>query len=648
MNKHEQSLSIAGLIVALGIIYGDIGTSPLYVMKAIIGERPISDILVLGGISCIFWTLTLQTTFKYVLLALNADNDGEGGIFALFNLVKKNHHGLIVPAVIGAAALLADGVITPPISVTSAVEGLKILSPSLSPVPIVMVILSFIFLFQRFGTRIVGQFFGPIMLLWFILLGLLGLRELVENPAIFKAISPHYALDLLIHYPGGLVILGAVFLCTTGAEALYSDLGHCGKNNIRMSWILVKVSLILNYFGQGAYLLKHLGEELKGNPFYEIIPANFLIPGIIIATVAAVIASQALISGSFTLINEAINHQLWPKVMVHYPTDIKGQLYIPSVNFLLWMGCLGVVLYFKESAMMEGAYGLSITLAMLMTTILMAKYLQLRSGPKAFWVLVVFLGIYLPIETSFLVANMSKFLHGGYVTVLIGLVIILIMVIWVRAAAIKGGLQEMLSLPKYLQDLKDLSNDNSISKFSTHLVYLTTNGNLEEIDQKILYSIFYKRPKKADIFWFVHIEVTNEPYTMEYKVDILAPEDVVRLTFFLGFRIEQRIGQFVKIVVEDMVRSKRIDITSRYTTLREKQIAGDFHFIILERYLSEENDLPFLDQLVLNTYFFIKKFTSSRDRWYALDSSSTTIEKVPLIIRPHQGIKLTEIGQRQR
>jgi len=644
-NHNSHRLSGAGLLISLGIIYGDIGTSPLYVMKAIIlgGGNIINQELIYGALSCIFWTLTLQTTVKYVTLTLRADNNGEGGIFSLYTLVRRKAKWLTIPAIIGGSALLADGIITPPISVSSAVEGLRLLYPNIPTIPIVISILTVIFILQSFGTQMVGKTFGPAMLLWFTMLGVLGFVNLLHHPEILKAINPYYAYRLLFMYPGGFWLLGAVFLCTTGAEALYSDLGHCGRENIRISWIFVKTCLLLNYFGQGAWLTLHLGNSLseRDNPFYTIMPAWFLIPGITIATIAAIIASQALITGSFTLIGEAIRLNIWPKVRLIYPTNVKGQLYVPSVNRLLWLGCIAIVLYFRESTNMEAAYGLSITITMLATTVLMCYYLYMKKFPII--VVVLFLLVYLSIEVSFLVANLIKFPHGGWVTVLIGTILVSLMSIWLRAFYIKRRLTEYVKLNQYIEFLKELSEDNSIPKYSTHLIYMTSADRKDDVESKIIYSIFQKRPKRADIYWFLHVDTTDEPYTMEYKVRHIAPNDIIRVDFRLGFRVEQRINLFFRKVIENLVRNKEVDITSRYESLSKANVIGDFRFVVLEKYLSLENELPFLDKLVMEAYFYVKEFTSSEDKWFGLDTSSVKVEKVPLIINPVRKIELTRV-----
>jgi KUP system potassium uptake protein len=641
-HKHRSKATAAGLLVAMGIIYGDIGTSPLYVMQSIIGDNPINSLTVLGGLSCIFWTLTLQTTLKYVILILRADNKGEGGIFALFALVRRHAKWLTLPAIIGGATLLADGIITPPISVSSAIEGLKMLhhkdgTPFVTDtVPIVIVILTVLFIFQIFGTKVVGKLFGPIMLLWFSMLAITGLIWIGQDWTIFRALSPVYAWELLTTHQSGTAgfwTLGAVFLCTTGAEALYSDLGHCGKENIRISWIFVKIALVLQYFGQGAWLLAHEGALLGARkPIFELLPREFLFTGIMIATAAAVIASQALISGSFTLISEAIRLNLWPRVRLVYPSDQKGQLYVPSINILLWLGCVGVVLWFKESANMEAAYGLAITMTMLMTTSLMAYYLHIKKVDM--WWILLFLAVYVTLEGSFLVANLQKFWHGGYVSLIIAGVIILIMLIWFRATAIKKKLTEYEKLSDYIEPLKELSKDETIPKYATHLVFMSNAGRVTDIESKIIYSIFQRRPKRADIYWFVHVDTLDDPYTMDYKVTVIERDDIIKVNFKLGFKVEQRINLYFRKVVEEMVSRGEVDITSRYKSLNEQNVIGDFRFVVLEKFLSFDNELPLLDRMVMKAYFFVKQFTHSEDKYFGLDSDAVKLEKVPMIIKP--------------
>lgn len=648
-NLHSK-LSAAGLLVTLGIIYGDIGTSPLYVMKAIIGDSPISKELILGGLSCIFWTLTLQTTLKYVIITLSADNHGEGGIFALYALVKRTKiQWLIVPAIIGGSALLADGIITPPISVSSAVEGLRIFKPDIPTIPIVISILFVLFTIQQFGTKLVGKFFAPMMLIWFSMLAVLGVIQMVTNLDVFNALNPYYAYHLLTSDVSdqGFFILGAVFLCTTGAEALYSDMGHCGRKNIRISWIFVKTALILNYFGQGAYLLAHEGKTLQQlgssnpNPFYLIMETWFQPIGIVIATMAAVIASQALISGSFTLINEAMRLNFWPKVKINFPTDVKGQLYIPSINWLLFLGCVGIVIHFEESSNMEHAYGLAIVLCMIMTTVLLNFYLIMKRV-KWYFIAPLIL-IYILIEFSFLAANVVKFFDGGYVTLLIAMVLIGIMSTWYLAKKISKSYTKIVKINDYKKVLADLSVDLSIPKYATHLVYMTNSNRSDEIEEKVMYSILQKRPKRADLYWFIHVNILSEPYRKEYRVIEIVKDDIYRIDFYLGFREPTKINLMFKQVIKEMVSNGEVDITSRYESLSKNHIIGDFKFVLSEKFLSNDSDLTFFEKIVMNTYFLLKKLSLSEEKGFGLDSSSVKVEQFPLVLHAPENIEMHRI-----
>ena len=646
----HSKLTIGGLLVTLGIIYGDIGTSPLYVMKAIIGLNHIIDKdIVLGGLSCIFWTLTLQTTLKYVILTLSADNHGEGGIFALYALVKRTKiQWLIVPAIIGGSALLADGIITPPISVSSAVEGIRSFYPNINTVPIVIGILFVLFTIQQFGTKLVGKFFAPMMLIWFGMLGILGVIQIGYNFEVFKALNPYYAIHLLKIHPDGFYVLGFVFLCTTGAEALYSDMGHCGRKNIRISWIFVKTTLVLNYFGQGAYLIKFHGKTLmelggkNANPFYLIMESWFLPFGIIIATMAAVIASQALISGSFTLINEAMRLNFWPKVKIKYPTDLKGQLYIPSINWLLFFGCVGIVLHFKESGKMEAAYGLAIVLCMIMTTILLNYYLIMKR--VSMFLIVPVIAVYLTIEGCFLVANLDKFPHGGYVTLMIASVLIGIMTVWFLAKKISKAYTKIVKIETYKKVLAELSVDLSIPKYATHLIYMTNSNRTDEIEEKVMYSILQKRPKRADMYWFIHVNILSEPYKKEYKVTEIIKDDLYRVDFNLGFREATKINLMFKEVIRDMVSKGEVDVTSRYESLNKNNIIGDFKFVLSEKFLSNDSDLTFFEKIVMNSYFIIKKLSLSEGNAFGLDNSSVKIEQFPLVLHAPEKIEMTRIN----
>ncbi|BAU53083.1 KUP/HAK/KT family potassium transporter [Mucilaginibacter gotjawali] len=635
MSNHKdlQKLTAAGLLISLGIIYGDIGTSPLYVFKAIVGSQRINETLILGGVSCIFWTLTLQTTLKYVVITLRADNKGEGGIFSLFSLVRRRAKWLIIPAVIGGCALLADGIITPPISVSAAIEGLQAYYPHLRTVPIVIGILLGLFVIQKFGTSLVGKAFGPMMFIWFTMMAVLGIVFIAQMPSIIRALNPYYAYLILSTNPNAFIILGAVFLCTTGAEALYSDLGHCGRKNIQTSWIYVKSSLILNYLGQAVWLLQHNGKVMNlnlHNPFYEIMPTWFLLYGIGIATVATIIASQALITGSFTLIAEAVRLNLWPKVRINYPTMQKGQLYVPSVNWLLCAGCVGVVLLFKHSDNMEAAYGLSITVAMLMTTILVSNFLRRKKLPR--YIVSVFLAVYLFIEGAFLAGNLVKFIHGGWFTLSVGFILFTIMWSWHTARRIRNRYVKFINIEDYYGILKELSDDETVPKYASQLVYLTSANFDSEIEAKIIYSILQKQPKRADVYWLVHVDVVDEPYKKEYEVQFLVPNKLIRVDFKLGFRVEQQINLLFRRVVEDLVKKGEVDITSRYKSLNKHKIVGDFRFVVIEKVLSRSHNLSLFERFIMGFYVYLKKVSLSEERGFGLDLSFVTVEKVPLML----------------
>ena len=638
--KHLDQLTAAGLLVAVGIVFGDIGTSPLYTYRAIIEERAVTETLALGGASAIFWTLTFQTTLKYVLITLRADNNGEGGIFSLFALIRRYAKWLLFPAIAGGSFLIADSIITPPISVSSAIEGLLPLYPDLPTVPIVLAILLLLFVVQQVGTNVLGKAFGPIMVVWFTMIGIIGGAQIVQNPAVVRALNPYYAYDMIINYPEGFWLLGGVFLCSTGAEALYSDMGHVGRKNVQVSWVYVKICLMLCYLGQAAWLLGHLGKPLGNqNPFFGLVPGWFLLPSIGIATLATIIASQALISGTFTLVSEALRLTLLPKMRIVFPSNMRGQVYIPAFNWLLMAGCFGVVLYFRESKNMEAAFGLSVNLTMLMTTVLLAMYLY----SKHVNVLIVglLLVVYLFIEGSFLIANLRKFTNGGWVSLLLGAIMMAVMLVWYYGSRIKRRITQYVSLRDHLPMLKQLSNDESIPKYATNLVYLTSSDNPKQVEEHIVDSILEGQPKRADVYWLIHVELVDDPFTTEYSVDILEPEEVVRITFRLGFRVQPRINLMFRKVVEEMVRCHEITLNPKYKPLgTHPNFIGDFRFIVINRFLSYENELGSVDSFVMSNYFSLKRVSLADERAYGLDTQNVTTEQVPLIVRPAEFVRL--------
>ncbi|HQE33727.1 MAG TPA: KUP/HAK/KT family potassium transporter [Flavobacterium alvei] len=646
-NGIKSKVTIASLLVALGIIYGDIGTSPLYVFKAIIGTREINMMLVYGGVSCVFWTLVFQTTIKYIWLTLRADNHGEGGIFSLYALVRRYGKKLVIPTILGATTLLADGIITPPISVSSAIEGLSmvkglediIIPGNLLTIGIVVGILSLLFFFQRFGTQVIGKTFGPIMSIWFTMLVVFGVRQILIHPNILLALNPYFAYDLLANYPNGFWLLGAVFLCTTGAEALYSDLGHCGIKNIRITWIYVKISLITAYLGQAAWLM-HQGQPLLNgrNPFFEIIPNWFLLPSVIIATSATIIASQALISGSFTLISEAMNLNFWPRVTVKQPSDSKGQIYIPSINSLLWFGCVLMMVYFKESTHMEAAYGFSITITMMMTSVLLGYFLYFRLKWNKVYV-VLFLTVFGAIEIAFFIANVAK-IKERWMFLFFELFIFIVMYVWYFARKINNRYTKFIELGKYSEQLTELSQDFSIPKFATHLVYLTKADRRHEIEEKIIQSIFSKKPKRGDVYWFLHINRTEDPFTLSYNVSELVDDKVIKVNINIGFRIQPRTELYFKKIVQDLVANKELNLHIRPDGSTKYNNEPDFRFVVFKKFLSVENEFTIRDGLLLKGYFMLKLLGLSDERAFGLDKSDVEVEQIPLVYQPITNIQL--------
>ncbi|MFN8283463.1 MAG: KUP/HAK/KT family potassium transporter [Chitinophagales bacterium] len=641
-SNHLSKLSAAGVLVTLGIIFGDIGTSPIYVLKAILGmaHGQVSEAVVLGGVSCVFWTLTFIVTIKYVILALNADNNGEGGIFALYALVRRyKAKWTIIPALIGCASLLADGFITPPISISSAIEGLTILYPTLETVPIVIAILLGIFLFQQFGTNKIGNLFGPIMTIWFIMIATLGFTQVIEHPQVFKALNPMYAINFVVFYPGGIWFLGAVFLCCTGGEALYSDLGHCGKQNIRVSWSVVKICLLLSYFGQAAFILHHPEIDYANKaPFFAIMPDWFLKFGIVIATMATIIASQALISGCFTLVNEAMKLKLWPNQRIIYPSVVQGQIYIPFINWLLFLGCLAVVLVFRESGRMEAAYGLAISLNMLMTTSLLAYYLHIKRKPVYF--VYGFLIFFMWLEITYLTANLSKFSHGGWFAVAIAIGIFGVMYLFYLGKNLRKKHIEFVEIKDYLDDLVDLQNDTTIPKEATNLVFMCNANDKKHIDSNIIYSIFRKKPKRADTYWFVHVDITNEPYGASYSVETVIPQKCIFIRLKFGFKVEHKVHVMFTKIVEDMEKRGEIDLLSHYASLRKHGYPADFKYVILNSLVSIDNKLNPWEQFLIKSYNLVKGLSVPTVVDFGLEKTNCRVENVPIRIAQKSHIEI--------
>ncbi len=646
---NTKKISMAGLLVAMGVVYGDIGTSPLYVMKSIVedngGLTGINPDFVIGSVSLIFWTLILLTTIKYVVIALNADNHGEGGIFSLYTLVRKGGKYLIIPAMIGGAALLADGVLTPAVTVTTAIEGLRGIPQFFDRfgnnqnviVIITLVIIFVLFMVQRFGTDIVGKAFGPIMFAWFTFLGVMGLLNFSQDWTVIRALNPYYAIQLLFSADNklGLFILGNIFLATTGAEALYSDLGHVGKRNIRLSWPYVKICLVINYFGQAAWLLNVYqnpeAQQIKNlNPFFQMMPQSWIVIGVAFATVAAVIASQALITGSFTLVSEAIKLKLLPRLKIMYPGNSIGQMYIPAVNLILWIACSLVVVTFRTSHHMEAAYGLSITVTMLMTTALLYFYLIQNGHSRWFAYLVIF--FFGAIEVVFFISSVVKFFRGGFVAVLIGLIILVVMFIWEQGNIIRESSTEDVSLRDYIPQLKELRDDASLPIYQTNVVFLVPDMAEDKVGRQFIYSILDKRPKRARVYWFVHVEVTDEPYTKEYQVDMMGTDFIVQVNLFLGFRVQQEINVYVRQVIHDLMKQGRLPKQPQRYSLTPGREVGDFQFVLIDEVVSNVTTLGKWQRQIMQAKLAIKKIATSPETWFGLEYSEVKHETVPLII----------------
>ena len=643
--KHHfdiNKLSVAGLLVTLGIVFGDIGTSPLYTVKAIInGAGTFNELLVYGSLSCIFWTLTLQTSIKYVVITLRADNKGEGGIFALFALIRKKTSWAAILTMIGGGALLADGVITPAITVTSSIEGLKLFNTAIPVIPIVLLIFAGLFFMQQFGTNIVGAAFGPTMVIWFLMLGILGFSQIILYPQILHALNPAYAMTFLTQYPGGFILLGAVFLCTTGAEALYSDLGHCGRTNIRVSWIFVKTALIMNYFGQGAWLMMNYTPGSGITPFFAIMPKWFLLIGIIISTIASIIASQALISGSYTLISEAVSLNFWPKIRILNPTYVRGQVYLPFVNWSLWIMCSLVVVFFKESANMEAAYGLAISITMIMTTILLSHYLY-KSGVDRRLAIILLL-VFLTIEGSFLIANLDKFKNGGWFTILLASIYFLIMFGWYFGRKIKNRRISFLNISNYLGLFNDLRLDETVPKYATNLAYIIKANRQDQVESKVIYSIFNKFPKRADRYWLLHVDRVDEPNRFEYKVNHIIPGVLIRLDFHIGFKVDTKINLYFREVLEDLVKSGEINIDSGYDSMKKYGLPGDFKYVLIERIMLRDFRLSSTDSFIMALHRLIGHLSIPEVKALELDSTNTIVEQVPIIVNQPLEKRITSV-----
>ncbi len=640
----KKRISAATLLVAIGIVFGDIGTSPLYVFQAITGNgKNFSPDLIMGGLSAVIWTLTLIATIKYIYFALNSDNNGEGGIFALFALLKsKRIKWVIIPALIGCSTLLADGFITPAISISSAVEGIENIFPEFPVIPVVVGIIVLLFTIQQFGTSAIGKAFGPVMVIWFLFLGYLGLINIMKNPEVLKAFNPYYAYNLVVNVKGGFWVLGAVFLCTTGAEALYSDLGHCGKNNIRISWSFISVLLLLNYLGQSALCLSD-GFVLqdKQTVFYSMVPDGMLPFAIIIATTAAIIASQALITGVFTLMNEAIKLNLWTNLKVKYPSDHKGQIYIPFINWFLMAGCLLVIAIFKKSTAMEATYGLAITIDMVMTSILLCFLLMLKFPKRKVLYLITF-GVFLSIEGIFLLSNIGKIAKGGWFTLILAITFFTMLFMYFKARLLRKRITEYVPMTKIIPMLTAIKNDDKVPYEATNIVYPTRSDNPNKLDATIFYSLFKKRPRKAGVVWFIHFDILNEPWGMHYSVHEVIDKSCYYVGIHLGFKEELRTEYFMCQIQRKMVEKGELSGLSVFESVKGQFTEPDFKFIVLNSRVATNNLLTPFQILSVKIYRFIKSTGLKPAEDFGLDKTNVVVEHIPISVTKQYSQELRE------
>lgn len=643
---HKVPFSALGVIMAIGIVFGDIGTSPLYVMKAVLWALPDGQMnrpdYILGAVSCVIWTLTIQTTIKYVIITLRADNKGEGGILSLYALIREKYRWAYILAGIGAATLLADGIITPAMTVMSAVEGLNTIAPSIPVIPITLTIVLILFLVQPFGTGSLGKYFGPLMVIWFAMMALIGTSQLIQDVSVIKAFNPLYAINFLREVPQVMFILGAIFLCTTGAEALYSDLGHCGLKNIRISWIFVKIALIVNYLGQAAWIINTPGITHDINPFFAMMPEWFAFVGVAMATLAAIIASQALISGSFTVISEAISLNIWPNVKIHYPTNIKGQLFIPSINYMMLILCIIIILTMQSSMKLEAAYGLAITLSMLMTSVLLFLYFMKTNRPL--WMSIPLTLFFVFIEFSFFLANMQKFTHGGFVPIIIASILVFLMYSWYNGRRVKRHYTSYDQVDeKYTNRILQISEDTTIPKAATHLVYIVKANNKNFLESKITYSLFRRTPKRADTYWFVRIKRTDEPYEFSYETTIYVPKKIFRINIRAGFKLGIHTDKYVTLIANELERRGLVDLSSRYPSMQNAlDKRGDFSYIVVDR-IFRNVEMNLSRRITLSCYNLIKRLTTSDTQMYDIDPYLAVVETIPLKQADHTEEQLKDL-----
>ena len=649
-SKHEIPLSIGAALVALGVVYGDLGTSPVYMTKAVVsgqgGIAGMSESVVLGMLSLVIWALTLITTVKYVLVAMRADNHGEGGIFSLYSMVRKYFKFLVIPAMLGGAAFLADSILTPAVAITSAVEGLRtipVLGQTLfgsqtTLVLISLVIIGVLFFVQQAGTTSIGRLFGPVMTAWFAFIAVAGVVNMTADLSVLRAFNPMYGIRFLLgpENRAGLAVLGSVFLTITGAEALYSDMGHVGRGNIYVTWPIVKITLILNYLGQGAWLIANQHNESLAaitdlNPFFQMLVPELRPFAVVFGVVAGVIASQALITGAFTLVSEAARLSWMPRMRIFYPSQTKGQLYIPFVNVFLWLGTTAVILFFQTSHNMEAAYGLALTVTMLSTSLLLFVYIwKVRGHLLPATLFLVFFGL---VELAFFASSLTKFFHGGYVTVFMALGLLVVMLSWSAGTRVERSQRQRMDVESLLPSFERITRDDSIPLMAENLIYLTSDNDMKRIDRDIVYSVFANRPHRAHAYWVVNIVIANEPYTREYSVDSFGTHCFFRVRIRLGYKVSQHLRAFMRQIMHDMVQTGDLDPQlSPYPDFDGRDV-GDTRFVLIHKVLTPESAVPPRARLAIKIKYTIRKYVGSPIQWYGLESTAPIIEVMPLFVK---------------
>lgn len=652
-------------IVALGVVYGDIGTSPLYTAQTFLaGQGGLANMnreAVYGMLSLVFWSITLITTVKYVFVAMRTDNKGEGGIFALYSLIRRRGAWLAIPAMLGGAAFLADSVLTPAVSISSAVEGLRTIAifrpiflenENLSMM-ITIVIIVLLFSVQQRGTERIGKVFGLVVMIWFAFLALVGIMNIGDNWSVFEALNPMYGIHFLFssHNVPGLALMGTIFLSTTGAEALYSDMGHVGRGNVYVTWPFIKVALILNYFGQGSWMLRHQNDKalwsIEGlNPFFQMLGPNLRYVAVILSVTAGIIASQALITGAFTMVSEATNLNWMPHLQVRYPARTRGQLYIPVVNFVLCIATLTVLLVFRDSEHISGAYGLALTITMIATTTLLAVhmwYQKKRVGA------VIFAVLFLIIEIMFLISSMAKFMHGGWFTMLLGFIILVIMLTWKDGTRIERSQRLHMKPKDFLPVLDKLHSDFRIPYFADNIVYLTSDREMKRLDTGIFFSIFADHPKRARAWWAVSVETDDAPFTREYCVENFGTDYLFRVKIKLGFKVSPSVPAYLHQIMHDLSHTGELPRQkSVYPKVDADPDIGPIRYVLLHKALMPESNISVREALSLRMKYAIRHIAGTPVKWFGLAPYNPVVEVQPLFVSTRRPPRLRREDNKQR